>query len=106
MSSCPGTWVARSSSLISSLCSESDVRVPLDTAIVEAAPERAVAAFTCYDIETAGAAIAAVGRRPLVLLVALRAFTDIGGDSLLAALCAVADAAPGPVAVQLDHCGE
>lgn len=41
-----------------------------------------------------------------MLLVALRSFVETGGDALLASLGAVADAASGPVAVQLDHCGD
>lgn len=82
------------------------MRAPLHTVIAEAGRARAVAAFTCYDLETAVAAVAAAGGRPLALLLALRAYAGPGGDALLGSLCAVADAAPGAVAVQLDHCGD
>ena len=75
--------------------------------LASAAAERtAVFAFTCYTLETATGVIAAAAEagRPVVLLVADSAFAAPSGPSLVRALRAVADAAPVPVFVQLDHC--
>jgi ketose-bisphosphate aldolase len=63
----------------------------------------AVGAFTCYDAETATAVLRAAGRRPVVLLVPAATVTRPGGDLLVAALRAMADRAPAPACVQLDH---
>ena len=68
----------------------------------------AVGAFTCYDLETAGAALraAAAAGDGVILLVGGRSYTDRDGHLLLAALVAVAARADAPACVQLDHCDD
>jgi len=68
----------------------------------------AVGAFTCYDLEAAGAALraAAEAGAGVILLIGGRSYTDPGGGLLLAALVAVARASEARVCVQLDHCAD
>jgi tagatose 1,6-diphosphate aldolase GatY/KbaY len=68
----------------------------------------AVGAFTCYDLETATAALhaAAVAEAGVILLIGGRTYTDAGGDVLLAALVAATRRAPALACVQLDHCDD
>jgi tagatose 1,6-diphosphate aldolase GatY/KbaY len=65
----------------------------------------ATGAFTCYDLETARAALAAAATRGrgVVLLVSRQAFAADGGDQLLAAIRAAAERSPAAACVQLDH---
>src|SRR3954471_22441446 len=59
----------------------------------------AVGAFTCYDLETARAVLAAAAERGagVVLLVSRESFAAPGGDQLLAGVRAAAEHAPaGP----------
>ncbi|MFI6578864.1 class II fructose-bisphosphate aldolase [Nocardiopsis sp. NPDC050513] len=67
-----------------------------------------VFAFTCYTLETATGVVAAAvdAHRPVILLVADSVFAAPSGPSLVRALRAVADPAPVPVFVQLDHCSD
>jgi ketose-bisphosphate aldolase len=62
-----------------------------------------VAAFTCYDAESAAGVLLAAGGRPLVLLVSAQLVTGPGGDLLSAALRGMAERAVGPVCLELDH---
>ncbi|MDP9259053.1 MAG: class II fructose-bisphosphate aldolase [Actinomycetota bacterium] len=68
----------------------------------------AVAAFSCYDLETAIAALqaATVARAGVIVLIGARSFTGAGGELLLAALVAAARRAPAAACVQLDHCDD
>jgi ketose-bisphosphate aldolase len=68
----------------------------------------AVGAFTCYDLETATAALnaAAAARAGVILLIGSRSYTSAGGDLLLAALLAAARRAEAAACVQLDHCAD
>jgi tagatose 1,6-diphosphate aldolase GatY/KbaY len=68
----------------------------------------AVGAFTCYDLETATAALRAADSAGVgvILLIGGRSYTDAGGDALLAALLAAARVAHAPACVQLDHCAD
>jgi ketose-bisphosphate aldolase len=68
----------------------------------------AVGAFTCYDLETAGAALraAAGAGAGVILLIGGRSYRERDGDLLLAALIAVAARADARACVQLDHCGD
>lgn len=68
----------------------------------------AVGAFTCYDLETATAALnaAAAARAGVILLIGSRSYTGAGGDLLLAALLAAARRAGAAACVQLDHCDD
>jgi tagatose 1,6-diphosphate aldolase GatY/KbaY len=65
----------------------------------------AVGAFTCYNLETAlGVLQAAEERgRGVILLVSKQSFVSPGGELLLTALAATADAVSVPACVQLDH---
>jgi tagatose 1,6-diphosphate aldolase GatY/KbaY len=65
----------------------------------------AVGAFTCYDLEAAGAALraAADAGTGVILLIGGRSYTDPDGGLLLAALVAVARASEARACVQLDH---
>jgi ketose-bisphosphate aldolase len=67
------------------------------------AERRAVAAFSCYDVETAAGVLRAAAGRPVVLLMPAPAILHPGGDLLAAALRAVAEQAASPVSLQLDH---
>jgi ketose-bisphosphate aldolase len=64
-----------------------------------------VCAFTCYGLETAVAVLLAAERRaaPTMFLVSAQTYRSALGRPLVRALLALADAAPVPVAVQLDH---
>ena len=64
---------------------------------------RAVAAFSCYDAETAVAVLRVAVGRPVVLLIPARAILEPGGDLLATGLRAMAERAPSPVCLQLDH---
>ena len=68
----------------------------------------AVGAFTCYDLETATAALhaAAAAGAGVILLIGARSFTGAGGDLLLAALVAAARRGQAAACVQLDHCND
>ena len=68
----------------------------------------AVGAFTCYDLETATAALhaAAAAGAGVILLIGARSFTGAGGDLLLAALVAAARRGQAAACVQLDHCDD
>lgn len=68
----------------------------------------AVAAFTCYDLETATAVLHAAteAHAGVILLIAARSYAEAGGDLLLAALVAVARRAEAAACVQLDHCDD
>ena len=68
----------------------------------------AVGAFTCYDLEAAGATLrAATGAGTgVILLIGGRSYTDPGGGLLLAALVAAARASEARACVQLDHCAD
>jgi tagatose 1,6-diphosphate aldolase GatY/KbaY len=74
-------------------------------ALLAAARRRgtAVAAFTCYDAETAAGAIRAAAGRPVVILVSPNLVVGPGGELLVAALRGMAEHAPSPVCLQLDH---
>lgn len=65
----------------------------------------AVAAFTCYGVEAAAAAMRTAERldAPAMLLISARAHAGPSGDALLAALVAIADRGAAPACVQLDH---
>jgi ketose-bisphosphate aldolase len=65
----------------------------------------AAGAFTCYNLETASGVVRAAAARGVgvILLVSERSFRAEGGDLLLSALRAVAERAPVPACVQLDH---
>lgn len=67
--------------------------------------DEAVAAFTCYDVETTVGVLQAAAERaaPAILLVSAAAFAAPGGRVLMAALCAAGREAPTRVCVQLDH---
>lgn len=64
----------------------------------------AVGAFTTYNLETAAGVVQAAVRRSrgVILLVSPKSFDDV----LMGALVAVADGAPVPVCVQLDHAAD
>jgi ketose-bisphosphate aldolase len=64
-----------------------------------------VCAFTCYGLETAVAVLQAAERRaaPTMFLVSAATYRSALGRPLVRALLALAEAAPIPVAVQLDH---
>jgi tagatose 1,6-diphosphate aldolase GatY/KbaY len=63
----------------------------------------AVGAFTCYDAESAAGVLRAAAGRPVVLLVSARLVTGPGGDLLVAGLRGMAERAPGPACLELDH---
>lgn len=65
----------------------------------------AAGAFTCYDVTTSFAVTRAAEELgvPVILLVSEASFRANTGPALVAGLCAVADKATIPVAVQLDH---
>src|SRR3954451_17317155 len=65
----------------------------------------AVGAFTCYDLETARAVLAAAADRGagVVLLVSRESFAAAGGEQVLAGGRAAAERAPVGACVQLDH---
>ena len=65
----------------------------------------AAGAFTCYDVTTSFAVARAAEELgvPVILLVSEASFRTDTGPALVAGLCAVADTATVPVAVQLDH---
>ena len=65
-------------------------------------------AFTCYDLEAAGAVLDMASARGegVILLIGGKVFAEPSGPLLLAALCAVADRSPARACVQLDHCSD
>lgn len=65
----------------------------------------ALGAFTAYNLEEAIGVLAATEarRQPTMLLVSRQSFASRGGPALMAALVAVAQRAPIPCCVQLDH---
>ncbi|MGW7291883.1 class II fructose-bisphosphate aldolase [Streptomyces xiamenensis] len=65
----------------------------------------ALPAFTCYDLVTAGAVVAAAEQHgsPLALLVSPKTAAAPGGLELIRALRTLADHSTVPVCVQLDH---
>lgn len=69
---------------------------------------RAVGAFTCYDLETAAAALRAAERRrtPVMLLIGARSFAAKDGPRLLAALVTAVAHSEVDACVQLDHCSD
>lgn len=69
---------------------------------------RATGAFTVYDLPTAAAVLRVAGARDVgvVLLVSPLSFAAPAGPALLAGLRVLADGAPVPVAIQLDHVGD
>jgi ketose-bisphosphate aldolase len=75
---------------------------------VAEASGHAVGAFTCYDLETAGGVLAAAAdrRAGVILLIGRESFAAPGGVELVAALRALAEIAPVPVCLQLDHVSE
>lgn len=80
--------------------------VPFAELLSEAdAQGAAVGAFTAYNLEQAiGVLAAAEGRgQPIMLLVSRQSFAGRGGPALMTALVAVAQRAPVPCCVQLDH---
>jgi len=82
------------------------VRVPFAELLAEAAgTRRAVGAFTCYNLESAVGVLLAAEQhgRGVVLLLSEKSFSPRGGELLAVALVAVADRAPVPACVQLDH---
>lgn len=82
------------------------MRTRLDHLVVSALQKgAAIPAFTCYDFTTALAVVAAAEEagRGTILLVAPKTAATPDGLRLIAALRGVADSAPVPVAVQLDH---
>jgi tagatose 1,6-diphosphate aldolase GatY/KbaY len=68
----------------------------------------ALGAFTCYDLETATAALraAASAGTGVILLIGGRSYGERDGALLLAALIAVAARSDARACVQLDHCDE
>ena len=68
----------------------------------------AVGAFTCYDLEAAGAVLraAAGAGTGAILLIGGRSYTDPDGGLLLAALVAAARTSEARACVQLDHCAD
>jgi tagatose 1,6-diphosphate aldolase GatY/KbaY len=77
------------------------------SAVVAAAQRAggAAGAFSCYDLVTADAVLLAAGRRSAacVLLIPPAALAERTGPALVSGCRALADAAPTPVCVQLDH---
>jgi tagatose 1,6-diphosphate aldolase GatY/KbaY len=66
----------------------------------------AVAAFTCYDAESAAGVLQAANGRPVVILVSSNLVLGSGGDLLVAALRGMAEQARSPVCLELDHAHE
>jgi tagatose 1,6-diphosphate aldolase GatY/KbaY len=82
------------------------VLVSFEQLLQEAARDRsAVGAFTCYDLETARAALGAATRRArgVVLLISRDAFAAPGGEQLLVGVRAAAERSPAAACIQLDH---
>jgi tagatose 1,6-diphosphate aldolase GatY/KbaY len=69
------------------------------------AQPRPLVSFTCYDLETGSAVVAAAERRqaPVVLLVSARSLTSAAGAALVAGLVHLIGAASVPGCVELDH---
>jgi tagatose 1,6-diphosphate aldolase GatY/KbaY len=63
----------------------------------------AIAAFSCYDAETAVAVLRVADGRPVVVLVPAALVLEPHGELVVAALRAMAERTPGPVCLQLDH---
>lgn len=80
--------------------------VPFADLLAEAdARGAALGAFTAYNLEEAIAVLAAAEarRQSTMLLVSRQSFASRGGPALMAALVAIAQRAPIPCCVQLDH---
>lgn len=85
------------------------MRTRLDTLVRSAqSAGRAAGAFTCYDLTTAAAVVAAAADRDegVVLLVSPSTAATTYGQTLVRALRTLADHAPVPVSIQLDHAGD
>lgn len=85
------------------------MRTRLDTIVRSAQRSgRAAGAFTCYDLATAAAVVDGAGVRGdgVVLLVSPSTAATPYGQTLVRALRTVADHAPVPVSVQLDHASD
>ncbi len=70
-------------------------------------PGSAVGAFTAYDLQSAIATLRAAraAEAGVIILIAAKSFAAVDGPSLLGAIVAAAERAPGVRAcVQLDHC--
>jgi tagatose 1,6-diphosphate aldolase GatY/KbaY len=84
------------------------VLTPFSDLLASSRDGSAVGAFTCYDLETATAALnaAASAGAGVILLIGGRSYAAPGGDLLLAALLAAARGSVAPACVQLDHCDD
>jgi tagatose 1,6-diphosphate aldolase GatY/KbaY len=63
----------------------------------------AVAAFTCYDLETSVGVLLAAGDRPVIILVSAQLVVAPGGDIAVSGLRAAAERSCSPVCLELDH---
>jgi tagatose 1,6-diphosphate aldolase GatY/KbaY len=63
----------------------------------------AVAAFSVYDAESLVGVLRAAAGRPLIVLISSQVVAEPGGDLVVAGMLAMAERAPSPVALQLDH---
>ena len=81
---------------------------PFTELLAGSARGSAVGAFTCYDLESAVAALGAASAAGagVILLIGGRSYAEPGGDLLLAALLAAAGRAEARACVQLDHSHE
>jgi tagatose 1,6-diphosphate aldolase GatY/KbaY len=82
------------------------MKVSFSDLLQEAATRRsAVGAFTCYNLETSIGVLQAAETTGtgVIFLVSRGSSADRSGALLVRALRAVADEAPVPVALQLDH---
>jgi ketose-bisphosphate aldolase len=78
--------------------------------LLSAAEERgaAVGAFTCYDLVTGGAVLAAAERREVavILLISAQAAQASTGAGLICGLRRLAEESKVPCCLQLDHCAD
>jgi tagatose 1,6-diphosphate aldolase GatY/KbaY len=67
--------------------------------------QRPLVGFTCYDLETGSAVLAAAERRraPVVLLVSARSLTSTTGTALVGGLVHLISGASVPGCIELDH---
>jgi tagatose 1,6-diphosphate aldolase GatY/KbaY len=65
----------------------------------------ALGAFTCYNFETAAGVLQAAQERAssVIILISEKSFAAAHGEYLVAAMRAIAERAPVPVCLQLDH---
>ncbi len=85
------------------------MRARLDQIVRAARSEsRAAGAFTCYDLATAIGVVAAADQRGqgVILLVSPTTAASAYGQHLVRSLRQLADHAPNPVSVQLDHASD